>query len=222
MSSASAIAGQTFSQVKTSPLVTLKASLRAAVGLARPGDGARQQIDVDRLRHPRRAAGIIERAALLAQHRGIDAERRDQIHRAAHGFADDQDGAQDAPVPGLALLQLAQKILLRPIEVRLLVHFRAAFARRHGERADVDAIGLGALQQRDMPERPARPARAPPSDCAASDRWFVSGSDRASRRPGSALHRARRRRDGLRPAARLRRARIAPASVRSIGTWRAP
>ena len=55
-------------------------------------------------------------------------------------------------MPGLALLQLAQKILLRPVEIRLLVHFRAAFARRHGERADVNAIGLGALQQRDVPE----------------------------------------------------------------------
>ena len=120
---------------------------------ARPGDGTRQQIDVDRLRHPRGAAGIIERAALLAQHRRIDAERRDQIHGAADRFADDQDRAKNAPVPGLALLQFAQKILLRPVEIRLLVHFRAALARRHRERADVDAIGLGALQQRDMAER---------------------------------------------------------------------
>ena len=55
-------------------------------------------------------------------------------------------------MPRLALLQFAQKILLRPVKVRLLVHFRAALARRHRERADVNAIGLGALQQCDMPE----------------------------------------------------------------------
>ena len=119
---------------------------------AGPGDRARQQIDVDRLRHPRGTAGIIQRPALLAQHGGIDAERRDQIHRAAHRLADDQDRPQNAPVPGLALLQFAQKILLRPVEIRLLVHFRAAFARRHDERTDVNAIGLGALQQRDVPK----------------------------------------------------------------------
>ena len=53
----------------------------------------------------------------------------------------------------LPLLQFAQEILLRPVEVRLLVHFRAALARRHGERANVDAVGLRALQQRDMAER---------------------------------------------------------------------
>ena len=45
-------------------------------GLAGPGDGTRQQIDIDRLRHPRCAAGIIERAPLLAQHRRVHAERR--------------------------------------------------------------------------------------------------------------------------------------------------
>ena len=55
-------------------------------------------------------------------------------------------------MPRLALLQLAQKILLRPVKVRLLVHLGAAFACRHLERPDVGAIGLGALQQRDMPE----------------------------------------------------------------------
>ena len=110
----------------------------------------------------------------------------------------------------LALLQFAQKILLRPVEIRLLVHFRAALARRHRERADVDAIGLRALQQRDMAELPVQPVQAPPSDCAASDRWFGSGLDRASRRSGSALHRARHRQDGLYPATQLRPACIAP------------
>ena len=59
-------------------------------------------------------------------------------------------GRKDAPVPGLSLLQLAQEILLRPVEIRLLVHFRASLARRHRQRADMHAIGLGALQQRDM------------------------------------------------------------------------
>ena len=53
-------------------------------------------------------------------------------------------------MPALAVLQLAQEMLLLPVEVRLLVHLRAVFARRHGERADVHAIGLGALQQRDV------------------------------------------------------------------------
>ena len=53
----------------------------------------------------------------------------------------------------LALLQPAQKVLLRPVEIRLLVHFRAAFPRRHRERANMHAIGLGALQQRHMPKR---------------------------------------------------------------------
>jgi hypothetical protein len=121
-----------------------------------PGDSARQEIDIDRLAHARGAAGIIEVESLLAQHRGIDAERRDQIHRAAHGKANDEDRAQNAEVPGLALLQIAQKVFLRPVEIRLLVHFRAAFARRHLERADMRAIGLGALQQRDMLQRRSR------------------------------------------------------------------
>ena len=55
-------------------------------------------------------------------------------------------------MPSPALLQFAQKILLRPIEIRLLVHFRAAFARRHVKRTDVDAIGLRSLQQRYVAE----------------------------------------------------------------------
>ncbi len=154
--------------------------------LAGPGDGARQQIDVDRLRHPRGAAGIIQRPALLAQHRGIDAERRDQVHGAAHGFADDQHRPQDAPVPGLPLLQLAQKVLLRPVEIRLLVHFRAAFPRRHGERTDMHAIGLGALQQRHVPERWRD--RLERRHQVAQHRVIGSDlvADRASRRPGSA------------------------------------
>jgi len=55
-----------------------------------------------------------------------------------------------------APLQFAKKVLLRPIEIRLLVHFRAAFPRRHRERTDVDAVGFGALQQRHVPERRRR------------------------------------------------------------------
>ncbi len=53
-------------------------------------------------------------------------------------------------MPALAALQFAQEILLRPVEIRLLVHFRTALARRHRERPDMDAIGLRALQQRDV------------------------------------------------------------------------
>jgi len=83
------------------------------IGLAGPGDRARQKVDIDRLRHPRRTAGIVERPALFAQHGGIDAERRDQIHGAAHRETDDQDRPQNAPVPGLALLQLAQASAFR-------------------------------------------------------------------------------------------------------------
>ena len=56
-------------------------------------------------------------------------------------------------MPVLALLQLAKKVLLRPIEVRLLVHFGAAFPRRHREWADVDAVSFGTLQQGDVPKR---------------------------------------------------------------------
>src|SRR5437868_7460831 len=41
-------------------------------------------------------------------------------------------------------------IFLVPAEVGLLVHFRAVFARRDRKRADMYAIGLGALQQRHM------------------------------------------------------------------------
>jgi len=52
----------------------------------------------------------------------------------------------------LALLQFAQKILLRPIEVRLLIHLRAALARRNVKWANVNAVGLRALQQRYMAE----------------------------------------------------------------------
>ena len=53
----------------------------------------------------------------------------------------------------LALLQPAQEVLLRPVEIRLLVHFRAAFPRRHRQRSNMHAIGLGTLQQRHMPQR---------------------------------------------------------------------
>ncbi len=56
-------------------------------------------------------------------------------------------------MPGLAPLQFTKEVFLRPIEVRLLVHFRAAFPRRHCERTDMDAVGFGALQQRHMLER---------------------------------------------------------------------
>src|SRR6185312_3648670 len=84
-------------------------------GFARPRDGTREQVDVDRLRYSRCAAWIMQRATLLAQQRRIDAERRDQIHRTAHRFSDDQDRTKDAPVPGLALLPFAQKILLGPV-----------------------------------------------------------------------------------------------------------
>ncbi len=59
-------------------------------------------------------------------------------------------------MPGLASLQFAKEILLRPVKIRLLVHFRAALPRRHGQRTDVDAVGLGALQQRDVLERRRR------------------------------------------------------------------
>jgi hypothetical protein len=94
----------------------------------------------------------MQRAALLAQHRRIVADRRYQINGATDGFADDQHGAQNAPVPVLALLQLTQEVLLGPVEIRLFVHFGTALARRHGQRADMDAISLGALQKRDMPK----------------------------------------------------------------------
>src|SRR5207247_10053248 len=104
----------------------------------------RQEVYIDRLRYSRRATGIVERPTLFAQDSSIDAERRDQVHGAADGLADDQNRPQDAPVPILALLQLAKKALLRPIEVRLLVHFGAVFPRRHREWADVDGLTLGA------------------------------------------------------------------------------
>ena len=110
----------------------------------------------------------------------------------------------------LPCCKFAQEIFLRPIEVRLLVHFRAALARGHGERANVDAIRFRALQQRDVAERRRDRLERAPSDCAASHRWFGSAPDRASRRPGSALHRARHRRDGLYLLAPSRLARIAP------------
>ncbi|MGY3288358.1 hypothetical protein ACVWWP_001425 [Bradyrhizobium sp. LM3.6] len=133
-------------------MVTLKASFRAALASPDQAMVRAREIDVDRLRDARGAAGKIERPALLAQHRGVDAERRDQVHGAAHGKAHDQDRPQDAPMPTLAHLKFAQKDFLRPVEVGLLVHFGAAFAGRHGQGANVDAVGLGALQQGDMLE----------------------------------------------------------------------
>ena len=60
MPSASAIAGQTLGHTKTSPLVTLKISLRGLLQFARPGDGARQQVGIDRLRDAADAARIVE------------------------------------------------------------------------------------------------------------------------------------------------------------------
>ena len=59
-------------------------------------------------------------------------------------------------MPILALLQFAKKALLRPIKIRLLVHFGAAFPRRYREWADVDAVSFGALQQGDVPKRRRR------------------------------------------------------------------
>ncbi len=46
----------------------------------------------------------------------------------------------------------AQVVLLRPVEIGLFPHFRPALARGNGQRADVDAVGLGALQQRHVPQ----------------------------------------------------------------------
>jgi hypothetical protein len=49
MPSASAIEGQTFSQVKDVAIGDVERFVARGRGLARPGDGARQQIDIDRL-----------------------------------------------------------------------------------------------------------------------------------------------------------------------------
>jgi hypothetical protein len=42
---------------------------------------------------------------------------------------------------------IAQEAFLVPVEVRLLVHLRPVFARRHGDRLHMHAIGFRALQQ---------------------------------------------------------------------------
>jgi hypothetical protein len=61
-----------------------------------PGDTARQQIGVDRLRHAADAARIIQSGLAGASlHRGIDAQGRDHIHGTAHGIAYDQHRPQD-------------------------------------------------------------------------------------------------------------------------------
>jgi hypothetical protein len=78
--------------------------------LARPGDGARQKVGIDRLRHAPDAAGIIQLglATLVPMtaphHCRIDAQRRDHVHGAAHRIAHDQHRSQDRPVPALARL----------------------------------------------------------------------------------------------------------------------
>ena len=113
--------------------------------LTGPGDDAGQQVGVDGLGHARRAAGEGQVQPGLAPQGGIDTKGGDHVHGAAGGIADDQDRAQDRPGPVLAPLQGAQVVFLIPVEVRLLVHFRAIFPRRHRKRADMDAIGLGAL-----------------------------------------------------------------------------
>ena len=121
----------------------------------------------------------------------------------------------------LALLQVAQEILLRPVEIRLLVHFRAALARRHGERADVDAIGLGALQQRDMPKR--RRNRLERRHQIAQHRvvdvdllWIAPAVDQVRRLIERGVDEMGCTCNAVAACAHC------AASVRSTGTWRAP
>jgi hypothetical protein len=72
------MAGHTFNHTKTSPLVTLKISLRASAS-ASPDQarGPGQEVGIDRLYDPADAARIIEPRLAGAPHRsgGIDAER---------------------------------------------------------------------------------------------------------------------------------------------------
>src|SRR5439155_17481080 len=120
-----------------------------------PRAGAREQIRIHRLEDALRTAGVVERLAGLLEQRAVDADGRNWIHMAAERLAEDHLRAQDRPVPALPLLLRPEVVLLQPVEV-LVRMARRALARGHRHRLDVRAVGLGALEQRDVLETPRR------------------------------------------------------------------
>ena len=120
-----------------------------------PHEDVGEQARVDRFPHIGHAAGEAERLAELAADRGIGADHRREVHRDAIGRADDELRAQDGEVEMARCRQLLQVVLLQPIEVGVGIA-RRALSRRDRHRVQVDAVGLGALQQAHVAQAAAR------------------------------------------------------------------
>jgi hypothetical protein len=92
-----------------------------------------------------------EGPALLPADRGVGTDHRRQVHHDAVVGSDDELRTEDR-VPQAALRgPLGQEVLLQPVEVGVLVT-GVALAGRDPHRVHVDAVGLGALQQRHVLE----------------------------------------------------------------------
>ena len=126
--------------------------------LGRPDERTREQPRVDRLQHIGRPAGVGERQALLLADRRVGPDRRNEVHRRADDIAEHHLWPEDGHCRAATGASLAQVVLLKPVEIVVRVA-RRPFARRHGDRPQMHAVGLGALQQRDMTKRIPRRER---------------------------------------------------------------
>ena len=158
MPSDPATTGHTSCQANTSPLVTLKISLRADGVVARPMPVARARtrppLPARCGRPPGNASGDP-----LALDAAVHAEGGQEVHRTPERLPVDDLRPQDRPRPRRARRERTEPILLQEVEVVVVVA-RGSFLRRYGRAADVEAVGLGPLQQGHVLERLSRVRRA--------------------------------------------------------------
>ncbi|KAG1252416.1 hypothetical protein G6F68_011794 [Rhizopus microsporus] len=93
--------------------------------------------------------GIPERLAFGAAHRRIDTDDRHGIHGHAHVGADHDSRTEYRPAEAAPRGGFANVVFLEPVRVRMVVP-GMALARGNADGVQVHAIGLGALQHRDM------------------------------------------------------------------------
>ena len=112
-----------------------------------PGPADRHRRLRTRSPHHRETTG----ATGSRQQGGVDADRRDEVHRAAHGLTEDDLGTKDRPRPASSRLLLPEVVLLQEVEVAVRVA-GPPLPRRNRRDFEVNPVGLGALQERDVLE----------------------------------------------------------------------
>jgi len=120
--------------------------------LGRPADRIGDQARVDGLPHVGDPSGEAERAALLLADCGVGPDHRRQVHHDAGVRPDDQLRTHDGELEVVRQRLLLQVVLLQPVEVGVRITL-VTLTRRDTHRVQVDAVGLGPLQDRDVLER---------------------------------------------------------------------